>query len=133
MATKPITALVKTLVHFDSQRDAIAPEWERLHGVNAALADDLAQHALVLFEARGEVERRKQMSKELRVDAGDLRAHNLCPDKFKPPDGGPLLWQPVAGDALAKRADRLCNRFDGFCPGMAQPDAGARFFQRIEA
>ncbi|MCH2106579.1 MAG: methyltransferase domain-containing protein, partial [Planctomycetes bacterium] len=72
-STKPINALVKELMRFDVQRDAIVPEWERLHEVNAALADDIGQHARALSEAREEIKRRKEMTKQLRLDARDLR------------------------------------------------------------
>ena len=74
VTTKPITALVKELMRFDVERDAIIPEWERLHDVNAALADDIEQHAESLREAREEIQRRKDMTKQLRLDARDLRA-----------------------------------------------------------
>lgn len=73
-ATKPITALARALMRFDAERDAVVPEWERLHEVNAALADDIEQHTRALAEARAEVGRRKEMGKELRLDARELRA-----------------------------------------------------------
>ena len=63
IATKPITSLAKELMRFDIQRDALAPEWERLHEVNSALADDIQQHAVSLREAREEVTRRKDVDK----------------------------------------------------------------------
>jgi len=65
---KPVDHLVRELLAFDSQRDVVRAEWNRLEGVNRDLEKDVAEHDSSLADLRKELAERDRVIAE--KDAG---------------------------------------------------------------
>ncbi len=63
---KPVDHLVRELLSFDSQRDVVRAEWERLESVNRGLEKDLQEHRASLEEARADLADHKRTLGEMR-------------------------------------------------------------------
>jgi septal ring factor EnvC (AmiA/AmiB activator) len=65
---KPVDHLVREVLAFDSQRDVVRAEWDRLEAVNRDLEKDVAEHEASLADLRKELAERDRVIEE--KDAG---------------------------------------------------------------
>ncbi|MCA8978735.1 MAG: methyltransferase domain-containing protein [Planctomycetes bacterium] len=71
---KPVDNLVRELLAFDSQRDVVRAEWDRLERVNRDLEKDLAEHEASLADVRRELAERDRVIEAKDAGLADLKA-----------------------------------------------------------
>lgn len=131
---KPFDHLVRELLSFDSQRDVVRAEWDRLETVNRGLEKDLAEHRSALEELRADLAARDAVIE--RKDAGiadleqrlaetqaaaEITGATLQGNLKEQSDEADVLRKDLAEHAEALRKQR--EELDAKAAGIAQLEA----------